>query len=491
MYRGKGDCRRAWRAPIFRWAPVIICLLLLAACPVSADEQAAPKKILVLHSYHEGHVWTHSINEGIGSYFDNRGVDVDIVVEYMDLARVSEPGYSRKMYELYRIKYADTRFDAVIVADDGAYQFMQARHKDLFPMTPCVFCGVSDYHNGDLDTWHGCTGVVEAYDIRSTLDTALRLHPGTSRLVVINDQSISGISNKHRLAEILPEYRDRVSITLLEDLTMDTLLETVANLPDGTVILMMTYTVDGAGTYYEHEKSMALVSSASSVPIYGVWDFYLGGGIVGGKLAYGTDQGRIAAELTERILNGEEASSIPVVTEVPTHWFFDNHQLMRFGIHSSALPEGSRLINQLPGIIPVNVHVFWAVVTGIAVLAVAVVILAANILRRRRAEEALRRSKEEFRHLSVLQHEALEQIEENMEQMATLNDHIRNPLQAIVGLADLEGGPMAEKIFLQAGEIDAIINRLDQGWLESSAIRDFLQRHYPREKDNNGNRSDV
>ncbi len=73
--------------------------------------------------------------------------------------------------------------------------------------------------------------------------------------------------------------------------------------------------------------------------------------------------------------------------------------------------------------------------------------------------------------------EAYEQIEKNMEQFAILNDHIRNPLQAIVGLADLEGGKMAEMIFEQAKEIDAIIKRLDRGWIESAKIRDFIKRH--------------
>ncbi|MBN1194062.1 MAG: PAS domain S-box protein [Methanomicrobiaceae archaeon] len=72
----------------------------------------------------------------------------------------------------------------------------------------------------------------------------------------------------------------------------------------------------------------------------------------------------------------------------------------------------------------------------------------------------------------------LEQIEKNIEQMAVLNDHIRNPLQAIVGLADLQGGEMAEKIFGQAQEIDRIIHRLDIGWVESTKIREFLVKHY-------------
>lgn len=79
--------------------------------------------------------------------------------------------------------------------------------------------------------------------------------------------------------------------------------------------------------------------------------------------------------------------------------------------------------------------------------------------------------------MEVLKQEALVQVEKNMEQFAILNDHIRNPLQAIVGLADLEGGDLAEKIIMLAGEIDAIIKRLDIGWLESRKISEFLRKH--------------
>lgn len=74
--------------------------------------------------------------------------------------------------------------------------------------------------------------------------------------------------------------------------------------------------------------------------------------------------------------------------------------------------------------------------------------------------------------------ESVLQIEKNMEQFAILNDHIRNPLQAIVGLAELEGGHTAEKIIENALIIDKIVSELDAGWIESDKIREILLRHY-------------
>lgn len=78
-----------------------------------------------------------------------------------------------------------------------------------------------------------------------------------------------------------------------------------------------------------------------------------------------------------------------------------------------------------------------------------------------------------------LRQQAFIQIERNMEQLATLNDHIRNPLQVILALAELDGNSFSGDIVKQVCEIDTIINRLDHGYLESEKIRDFLRKHRP------------
>lgn len=86
-----------------------------------------------------------------------------------------------------------------------------------------------------------------------------------------------------------------------------------------------------------------------------------------------------------------------------------------------------------------------------------------DITRQKRIEQARR--------------EALDRISQNMEQFQALNDQIRNPLQGIIGIADLSNGPFTERIMQHAREIDAIINKLDRGWIESSKVREFLRKH--------------
>lgn len=82
------------------------------------------------------------------------------------------------------------------------------------------------------------------------------------------------------------------------------------------------------------------------------------------------------------------------------------------------------------------------------------------------------------KQMEIVKREALEQIEQNIEQFAILGDHIRNPLAVIMGLSSLAPGEISDKIILQAREIDRIITQLDMGWIESEKVRDFIKRYY-------------
>ncbi|HOX35631.1 MAG TPA: RyR domain-containing protein [Methanoregulaceae archaeon] len=85
----------------------------------------------------------------------------------------------------------------------------------------------------------------------------------------------------------------------------------------------------------------------------------------------------------------------------------------------------------------------------------------------------------ELAELEKVKKIAYEQIERNIEQLATLGDQIRNPLTVIAGLSDLlDDRGIADKIHVQAREIDAAITRIDKGWIASEKVRSVLRRYY-------------
>ena len=78
----------------------------------------------------------------------------------------------------------------------------------------------------------------------------------------------------------------------------------------------------------------------------------------------------------------------------------------------------------------------------------------------------------------ALRLQAFEQIEQNIEQFAVLADHIRLPLQVILGMADLiDDDGASKKIREQVARINGIVKQLDEGWVESREIREFLRRN--------------
>jgi PAS domain S-box-containing protein len=75
----------------------------------------------------------------------------------------------------------------------------------------------------------------------------------------------------------------------------------------------------------------------------------------------------------------------------------------------------------------------------------------------------------------------IEQIEQNMEQFQILNDQIRTPLQAIMLYLSLGDYQYRARIEEQVKNIDALVSKLDKGWLDSEKVHSFLLRHYSSE----------
>lgn len=391
----------AWIKKAGRFAGVVLAVLAVAAvavAPVSASGEEIPHKhLLVLHSYHLGYKWTDDITEGIRAALRDEGKTVDVHYEYMDTKRTSDPAYFRLLAETYRYKFRGARFDVIIATDNDAFDFLIAYRDLLFPGTPVVFCGVNDFEPPQLEGKKLFTGVNEAPDFRATIDLALRLHPDTRRIVVVNDTTTTGRALHEEIARIIPAYRGRAAFTFLEDVTMPELLAEVEKLPADTLVLYLFFYRDRAGRFFEYDESISLIAERCPVPIYGVWDFNLGLGIVGGMLTSGYYQGKAAGEIADRILHGERAEKIPVEMRSPNRYMFDYRQLQRFHLEFFPLPAGSIVINKPAPRYSVPDNILWGTLAVVAVLVVIVLLLLRSGAIRKQAEKDLRDAAVKYR----------------------------------------------------------------------------------------------
>ena len=325
-----------------------ICLITaLLSTSSFSKETSHPKQILVLASYNPGMKWEDSIDSAIRLHFAINNPSAVISIEYMDTKRI-DPNQTRldALKSLYIKKYTGRHFDLIIVSNTDAFNFLLKNRDEIFPGTPVVFCGVVNFDDKMLDGKRGFTGVVEAYDVADTLALMLHLHPHTQHIAVVTDQTVTGQANRKVLERTISNFKGKVSFEFLDNLSSDELRQRVASLANNSLILLMTFNRDSTGKVLTYEDSSELIRDASPVPIYSVYDFYLGYGVVGGKMISGTTQGEQATDLALRVLQGEPAEKIPVVKTGPNQYMFDMFELNRFGINLTSLPPDSTIINQ-------------------------------------------------------------------------------------------------------------------------------------------------
>jgi hypothetical protein len=87
-----------------------------------------------------------------------------------------------------------------------------------------------------------------------------------------------------------------------------------------------------------------MITTLSAAPVYSMWDFYLGSGVVGGFMASSHDQGLTAGRLALGIL--ETGRIPPVVLSSPNAAIFDYPLLARHGLDPELLPDDVEIIGR-------------------------------------------------------------------------------------------------------------------------------------------------
>jgi PAS domain S-box-containing protein len=280
----------------------------------------------------------------------------------------------------------------VIAVSGGALTFLTEHRDEVFAGVPIVYCSVAGDPHPDRLSEAGIANVRVPDGVIPTLEMMLRLHPDTRQVAVVSgsgprDRQLSDVCRQE-----ISTFGNGIAFTWLTNLSMEDLRDELSHLPDHTVVLYLTMFQDAAQTTFTPREALDLFAPASRAPIYGCYDTYLGHGIVGGSMVTFEDIGRKAAQLSLRILAGEDvqaASRSESYQPVPT---FDWNQLRRWKISERRLAPGS--------IVRFKEPTFWEKHYPIIVAAFAVCLLEALLImallvqlrRRRLAEAALRES---------------------------------------------------------------------------------------------------
>ncbi len=167
------------------------------------------------------------------------------------------------------------------------------------------------------------------------------------------------------------------------------LQDKVANLDSNTAILFVLLFKDKTGKYFTYKQSLKEIRKTSVVPIYGLWDFYLDYGVVGGLVTSAQSQGKAVANMALRILNGTKVQDIPILKKSPNKYLFDYNELKRFDLDVSKVISDYEIINEPHGFVRKYTKLVVTTITIILVLLIMVLSMRANIQRRKIVEKDL------------------------------------------------------------------------------------------------------
>jgi PAS domain S-box-containing protein len=447
----------------------------------AAQNSVKPHAVLVFHSFHRGLTWTDTIAAGIDRFFETSGHPMQISHEFMDTNRVFTPAYLDQLAALYHTKYSDQKLAAIICSDDHAFNFLIKAGRDLFGRTPTVFCGVNHFEPEIINNRPEFTGVLETLDIQSTLNIALMLHPEATRLVVIGDRTLASKDKKKFFFKASRNLSRSMEIDLLEHQTMAQIQSYVGKLSRSDIVIWLHFSTDSAGQSYSCQQSAEMISSHSTAPLYSFWDFQLGHGIVGGMLTSGFRQGRTAASIAHRIIQGESPEDIPVMEKSPNRYMFDFRQLQRFGVDTNLLPAESIIINQPVTFYAQHKKTVWITGASFGALALIIILLLINISHRRRAQVAIKAVRDHYRNMFnntavALFEEDFTRLKATVDQIAAANRKdipaylTAHPeaLQAIVDrLTITDANPAALRLY-GAKDKSKLIGRMDKIFTQDS-----------------------
>jgi signal transduction histidine kinase len=334
--------------------------------------------------------------------------------------------------------FAGHRLDLVVPMGAPAVGFAQKYRARLFPDTPMILASVDQrmVKSSMLTTSDAVIAV--RHDMAGLVQAMLRLMPGTTNVVIVfgNSPLERFWSNEFMRESGLPA--NRITCESFSGLSFEQMKQRAAALPRGSVMLFGDLLVDVDGIPMTGNQALAGLHEVANAPIFGIHDFQLGHGIVGGPLVAVNELAGQTASAAARILKGEPPARFrppPLGESVPT---YDWRELQRWNIAEQRLPAGSVIEYRSPT--TWERYRFVTVTGGSVVVAQAALIagLAFNLRRRRKAEQARNLAEERAKDAQA-QAERLQQDLAHVSRVSMLGElagalahELNQPLTAIV-----------------------------------------------------------
>jgi PAS domain S-box-containing protein len=389
-----------------RTLQALICLfafgLLLRPFPAQARtaEHLSPatgrhNRVLILYSYNNNLPSQQCLTLGIEKARKAARLSSgDFQHEYLDIS--ADPEERHLLRRLLLKKYKDKHFDLIVTVYEPALDFLLTDGRDLSPETPClsIFC----LERPGLE--RAGQKVIQFplhFDLTGTLALAIKLFPGTDRVILALGTSKADVVFEKRARSELAAWKDRLTIEYTSDRSVEQLLKEVRHLPRSTLVITSRIEEDTTGATFVPRDVTSMIAKASPAPVFCLVSAQLDTGAVGGSLVDFEEVGAMLSREVVNLATGKPMTGAP--SDPHTRPMFNWEQIKRWDVNPILLPANSLIINR-PNTLW-NQHKRTVVVSVFAflVLIAFIITLLMEIRRRAKAEESAMNSESRFRVL--------------------------------------------------------------------------------------------
>ncbi|MDR2891555.1 MAG: response regulator [Deltaproteobacteria bacterium] len=397
-------------------------------------DPASSKVIFQLSSYSNEMIWEKQAEQGLHEAIAGYTEQVSLYIYNMNFRQTNfRSGQYETTSQYVRTTFMGDYPDVIIAMDNDALAYLQENYTRQFNGVPVVFCGINGYNDALISQFAPhATGISEYIDPTETVEFALRFNPNINRIYTIFDETSSASPVKASLMKVIEQkYGSRMEITSCGNQTFEEIVREVKSFDKNTMVLIGTYFSDKNGQFMSEDEVAERLCEAVDVPVYSLMSGYLGYGVVGGRVAYSKAFIVEAANMAMRILDGEDAASIPIIGVLESEAAFntfivDKRAADRFGMDKSLYDGKAVILNDDKDIFeayPVESAL------GVALLLIIIVasVLCLLLMRAKRLREIAQISAETEKENSRMKSDFL----------ARMSHEIRTPLNAIIGMDEL------------------------------------------------------
>ena len=330
----------------------VVCACVAAAVLIfamSIAATAAPKQMMLLHTFgfRAYEEYARSIREELDRQYRQPLEIYETSIADTDVANQSE---AAPFADYLHARLANRQPDLVVSVGAPAAHFLQQHRKRLFSdATPTVVAAISQ-NVVPAGLTANDTVIAFAFEFVDLFDKILQVLPETKNVIVLSGNSPNEKSYLRGMRSSLEPFKTRVTFAWFNEMSFDEILKRTAALPPRSIIIApIRYRyLDAGGVVQVPSEAIRRLYASANAPIFGLFDDYVGSGVLGVPASPVPETGRLTATAAVRILNGEKPGDIKTPPIGYGALRFDWREMHRWGVSESRLPPGSEILFREP-----------------------------------------------------------------------------------------------------------------------------------------------